>query len=114
MDDRAIQRAISGGDGHEICDASTLWLNRCTSNGGKLPRRNPRRDWRKEVASAEGVPVYTVFTNEQLAAIVQKKTATKAALQEIEGVGEARVKKYGDAMIEILRAVETGEGEQGQ
>jgi superfamily II DNA helicase RecQ len=57
------------------------------------------RDWRKAVAEKEGVPVYVVLINEQLAQIVQKKTNTKAGLKVIEGVGDARVEKYGDAIL---------------
>ena len=60
------------------------------------------RDWRKTVAEQEGVPVYVVFTNEQLAAMVKQRVSTKAALKEIEGVGEARVEKYGAAVLERL------------
>lgn len=65
------------------------------------------RDWRKAVAEKEGIPVYTVLTNEQLAQIVQKKVSSKTSLKTIEGVGEARVEKYGDAVIRLLG------GEQG-
>jgi superfamily II DNA helicase RecQ len=60
------------------------------------------RDWRKTVAEKEGVPVYVVFTNEQLAEMVKKKVSSKAALKEIEGVGEARLEKYGDAVLERM------------
>ena len=60
------------------------------------------RDWRKAVAEKEGIPVYAVLSNEQLAAIVQKKATTKAGLKEIEGVGEGRVEKYGDALLQVL------------
>ncbi len=60
------------------------------------------RDWRKAVAEKEGVPVYVVLTNEQLAQMVQKQTNSKAGLKEIEGVGDARVEKYGDALLERL------------
>lgn len=60
------------------------------------------REWRRIVAEKEGVPVYTVLTNEQLAQIVQKKVASKTALKEIEGVGHARVEKYGDALLGLL------------
>ena len=35
------------------------------------------RDLRKEMAQAEAVPVYTVFTNEQLAQMVQARVTTK-------------------------------------
>lgn len=60
------------------------------------------REWRKGVAEQEGVPVYVVFTNEQLAAMVKQRVGTKAALKGIEGVGDARVEKYGAAVLERL------------
>ncbi|MBU6303701.1 MAG: HRDC domain-containing protein [Verrucomicrobia bacterium] len=62
------------------------------------------RAWRKERAKAERVEAYTIFTNAQLAEIARRKCATLAALQEIEGVGEGRVEKHGEAVLEILRA----------
>ncbi len=61
------------------------------------------RDWRKETAGKEAVQLYTVFTNDQLAAMVEKKITAKAGLKEIDGVGDARVEKYGDAVIAILK-----------
>ena len=42
------------------------------------------REWRKGVAEKEGVPVYVVFSNEQLSEMVKKRVDTKAALKEIE------------------------------
>jgi len=60
------------------------------------------RDLRKEMAQAEGVPVYTIFTNEQLADIVRAKVTTKAQLDKIEGLGEARVGKYGARLLAVL------------
>ena len=62
------------------------------------------RDWRKSVAEKDGVPVYTVLTNEQLAQMVQKQVKSKAGLKEIEGVGDARVEKYGEALVQLLAA----------
>jgi superfamily II DNA helicase RecQ len=62
------------------------------------------REWRKGVAEKEGVPVYAVLTNEQLAQIVQKKASSKAGLKEIEGVGDARVEKYGQALLQVVAA----------
>jgi superfamily II DNA helicase RecQ len=60
------------------------------------------RDWRKAAAEKEGVPVYAVLTNGQLAQVVQKKITTKAGLKEIEGVGDARMEKYGEALLQLL------------
>jgi superfamily II DNA helicase RecQ len=62
------------------------------------------RDLRKQIAQSEAVPVYTVFTNEQLARMVQQKVTTKAALEQIAGVGDARVEKYGPRVLELLAA----------
>ncbi len=60
------------------------------------------RDLRKEIAQAEGVPVYAVFNNEQLAKMVQNKARTKADLEAIAGVGDARIEKYGARFLEFL------------
>jgi len=55
------------------------------------------------VAQAEGVPLYAVFTNEQLAAIVQQRVESLAALGEIEGIGPARLERYGAGVLERLQ-----------
>jgi superfamily II DNA helicase RecQ len=60
------------------------------------------RDYRKQIAESEGKPVYTFFTNEQLATIAQKKINSKAALKSIDGIGDAKVEKYGDAILKIM------------
>ena len=62
------------------------------------------REARKEIAQADAVPVYTIFTNEQLAQMVQVRATTKAALEQVAGVGDARIEKYGERMLEVLRA----------
>lgn len=61
------------------------------------------RTLRAEIAKAEAVPVYTIFTNEQLAKMVQGKAASRADLGKIDGIGEARVQKYGARFIECLK-----------
>lgn len=60
------------------------------------------REWRKGVAEKEGVPVYVVFSNEQMAEMVRKRVANKAQLNQIYGVGDARVEKYGAALLERM------------
>ena len=60
------------------------------------------REFRKEIAQAEAVPVYAVFTNEQLAQAVQQKCRTAADLKRIEGIGEARIEKYSERLLAIL------------
>lgn len=60
------------------------------------------RSLRKEMAQAEAVPVYALFTNEQLAQMVQRRCRTKSELLEIEGVGEAKVEKYAERLLPVL------------
>ncbi len=61
------------------------------------------RDVRKELAERDGVPVYAVFTNEQIAEMVTKKADSLAALRKIEGVGDSRIEKYGERFVSALR-----------
>ena len=46
------------------------------------------RSLRKELAEKDGVPPYAVFTDEQLAAIVQRRVSSKSALREIDGASK--------------------------
>ena len=61
------------------------------------------RALRKQLAEREGVPAYALFTNEQLAEMVQRRITSATGLREIAGVGEARVEKYGEAFLAILK-----------
>jgi len=63
------------------------------------------RELRKQVAEREAVPVYQVFSNEQLAALVTGRPTTRTALLEIEGVGVARADRYGAEFLEALGAL---------
>jgi superfamily II DNA helicase RecQ len=71
------------------------------------------RDWRKTVADREGVPVYTIFTNDQLAKIAGGRINVKSELAKLEGVGEGRVSKYGEAVLEIVKT-ETATQQEGE
>ena len=62
------------------------------------------RSWRKAVAERDGVPVYAVFTNEQLAEMATRRAGTLAALDSIEGIGPARLDRYGAAVLARLAA----------
>lgn len=61
------------------------------------------RDLRKTIAEREGTPVYNVFTNEQLANMVEQRLTSKAALLAMEGVGKTRIDKYADIFIQNLK-----------
>jgi len=61
------------------------------------------RSLRKELADNEGIPAYAVLTNEQLAELVQRRVQTATALREIAGIGDARIEKYGERFLRLLR-----------
>jgi superfamily II DNA helicase RecQ len=69
------------------------------------------REWRKTLANSEAVPVYTVFTNEQLAEMSRRRCSSLAALSEIGGVGQGRLDKFGRAALEVIGGFTSGAGE---
>jgi len=77
----------------------------------QFARFSKLRVLRKEVADSEGVPVYTLFTNAQLAELATNVPRTKDALASIEGIGEAKVKKYGDLLLELMSRTPLAEDE---
>jgi len=60
------------------------------------------RNTRKTIAEKSGIPVYAVFTNDQLAAMVKKPPKIEKDLLAIAGIGEARVKQYGKAFLQVF------------
>ncbi len=53
---------------------------------------------RKALAEREGIPIYAVFTNEQLAQIATKRMTTPGELLSLDGVGESKVEKFGSIL----------------
>jgi len=66
------------------------------------------RDLRRSLAESEGVPVYAVFSNEQLAKFAQNRPQTKAELEKVDGVGGARSEKYGAKVLEVTVSKKEG------
>jgi ATP-dependent DNA helicase RecQ len=62
------------------------------------------REARRELAAAAGVPPYVVFHDSTLREIAQRKPQTLAELSEVQGVGAAKLDRYGQA---VLAAVST-------
>jgi hypothetical protein len=60
------------------------------------------RDVRKRFSVMESIPVYAIFTNEQLAQMVQQRCRSAADLGRIEGVGEQKLEKYSSQLLPVL------------
>ena len=60
------------------------------------------RAWRREAAQALGVPPYVIFHDATLAAIIAAKPRDLAGLAGVAGIGEAKLKRHGAAVLELL------------
>jgi len=69
------------------------------------------RALRQGIAKDEAVPVYMVFTNEQLAQMVRLEARSKADLDKIAGVGEARIQKYAERFLACAKQHRDGTDE---
>ena len=61
------------------------------------------REWRKETASAQGVPPYVVFHDRTLLDIAKARPESAMALGRIGGVGEGKLARYGAAVLKVVR-----------
>ena len=62
------------------------------------------RAWRKMAAQHEGLPVYAVTNNEQLAEAVKIANPSLTRLGEIRGLGSRKLERFGAAILEILQS----------
>jgi len=62
------------------------------------------RSWRLETARDAGVPAYVVFHDATLVAIASARPANLTELLRVSGVGESKLRKYGNDVLEVLRA----------
>jgi superfamily II DNA helicase RecQ len=77
------------------------------------PLFNTMRSWRSERAKQEGIPPYVICNNRHLAEIVKARPRTLAALGQIEGIGEAKLKKYGKELLALIIGEPTKNQEAG-
>jgi ATP-dependent DNA helicase RecQ len=60
------------------------------------------RAWRGATSREQSVPAYVVFHDATLRQIAAARPATLAELAGINGVGESKLAKYGEAILEVL------------
>jgi ATP-dependent DNA helicase RecQ len=61
------------------------------------------RRWRLETARAAGVPAYVVFHDSTLIAIAAARPSSLTDLLRVAGVGDSKLRKYGEEVLEVLR-----------
>jgi ATP-dependent DNA helicase RecQ len=72
-------------------------------SGADQPLFEALRSWRGRAAKAQGVPPYVIFHDRTLAEIAALRPASRAALERISGVGESKLARYGEAVLEVVR-----------
>ena len=60
------------------------------------------RAWRAATAKEEGVPAYVVFHDATLRQIAVERPATLAAVGSISGIGDNKLRKYGQQVLDTL------------
>ena len=60
------------------------------------------RKWRQERARAEEIPTYMVCGDKTLRDIVEKMPRGLDGLRSIYGLGEAKIDKFGDEILDVL------------
>jgi ATP-dependent DNA helicase RecQ len=61
------------------------------------------RSLRKELAAAEGVPPYVVFSDRTLSAMCETMPMDRDNFLEVPGVGSVKLEKYGEAFINAIK-----------
>jgi ATP-dependent DNA helicase RecQ len=63
------------------------------------------RALRKALADAQRKPAYIVFSDKVLLEMAARRPSTPEALLDVPGVGPAKLERYGEAFLEVLRRV---------
>jgi ATP-dependent DNA helicase RecQ len=63
------------------------------------------RRWRRETAVASGVPAYVIFHDSTLTAIAAARPSSLADLLRVSGVGDSKLRKYGEEVLEVLKGL---------
>ena len=61
------------------------------------------RAWRKGQAQLQSVPPYVIFHDKTLLEIAQSRPRDLAHLGEVSGVGQGKLDRYGQAVLEVVR-----------
>ena len=72
------------------------------------------RTWRREVAEHRGIPLYRILSNATLEQIAQQRPRTADDLSLVSGIGPAKQRLYGTALLRIVAEDSSEVGSNGQ
>ena len=62
------------------------------------------RVWRRERAKEQGVPPYVIFHDSTLRAVAAAGPTSLSGLSQIEGIGDTKLQRHGESLLEALAA----------
>ncbi|GAB6120552.1 HRDC domain-containing protein [Dysgonomonas termitidis] len=65
------------------------------------------REIRKKIAGEDSLPVYAVFTNEELAGIAVLSEITVESIKEVNGVGDKKAERFGKRLVDHYNQTQT-------
>jgi ATP-dependent DNA helicase RecQ len=68
------------------------------------------RECRRRIASERNLPPYVIFHDATLRQMLVERPADRDALLRINGVGQAKLERYGDEFLEVLKRGSKGQG----
>lgn len=106
---RSVRSSSSGrrskGDGLHLSErpaGDSAQMEPLPLSAEELQRMDRLRTWRNAEATAANVPGYCVFTNATLEAIARENPTDFAALLTVKGIGEAKLRQHGQAVLDLL------------
>ncbi len=75
-------------------------------NGPEAAAEQALRAWRTQRARADAVPAYIVLSDRTLRAIARARPTTARALVRCEGIGPAKLERYGDEILDLMSGIE--------
>ena len=64
------------------------------------------KKWRSKTAKTQSVPAFVIMHDKTLKQIATLKPDTKNDLLAVDGIGKAKLEKYGDAVMKIVSAIQ--------
>ena len=91
------ERVEHGGRRAPLAPPEVLW-------GSAADAETALRAWRSARSSADRVPAYVVVNDRHLRGIALARPTTPADLVACDGIGPAKLERYGDEILEVLEA----------
>ena len=110
---RASRRSAAGGEsprrGRAAPASERAEPSEVVVGDAEAPLFAALRALRGELSRAEQVPAYVVFPDRTLAEMAVRRPRTLVGLGDIRGVGPAKLEKYGERFLAVIRAASDSE-----